>query len=148
MVSVQKLFRDRDSLGCSIHYSEVFLHIQSISLALLLSCQTSELNFNGPFTHLRYCSRWTTSRICFWNLNFLAIESFWTIFQLKNSGKCFSKKLMVKKFKFPKQMNHNRGCTWVCYIPNIHCITQYYAYQGIFWKPGKISKFQLIRSTI
>ena len=22
----------------------------------------------------------------------------------------------------------------------LHCITQYYAYQGIFWKPGKTSK--------
>ena len=25
--------------------------------------------------------------------------------------------------------------------PDIHCITQYYAQQGIFWKPGKTSKF-------
>ena len=26
----------------------------------------------------------------------------------------------------------------------LHCITQYYAYQGIFWKPGKTSKFEII----
>ena len=29
----------------------------------------------------------------------------------------------------------------------IHCITQYYAQQGIFWKPGKTSKFRPIHST-
>ena len=28
----------------------------------------------------------------------------------------------------------------------IHCITQYYAYQGIFWKPEKTSKFQPIQN--
>ena len=31
---------------------------------------------------------------------------------------------------------------------DIHCITQYYAKQGIFWKPGKTSKFRPIHSTI
>ena len=31
---------------------------------------------------------------------------------------------------------------------HIHCITQYYAYQGIFWKPEKTSKFQPIHSTM
>ena len=30
----------------------------------------------------------------------------------------------------------------------LHCITQYYAYQGIFWKPEKTSKFQSIHSTM
>ena len=30
----------------------------------------------------------------------------------------------------------------------VHCITQYYAYQGIFWKPEKTSKFQPIHSTM
>ena len=30
----------------------------------------------------------------------------------------------------------------------IHCITLYYAYQEISWKPGKTSKFQPIHSTI
>jgi hypothetical protein len=30
---------------------------------------------------------------------------------------------------------------------DLHCITQYYAYQGIFWKPEKTSKFQPIHST-
>ena len=37
-------------------------------------------------------------------------------------------------------------------MPNIiyyvHCITFYYAQQEISWKPGKMSKFQLIHSTI
>ena len=31
---------------------------------------------------------------------------------------------------------------------DIHCITQYYAQQGIFWKPGKTSNFRPIHSTI
>ena len=31
---------------------------------------------------------------------------------------------------------------------HIHCITQYYAKQGIFWKPGKTSKFRPIQFTI
>ena len=30
---------------------------------------------------------------------------------------------------------------------DVHCITQYYAQQGIFWKPGKTSKFRPIHST-
>ena len=30
----------------------------------------------------------------------------------------------------------------------VHCITLYYAYQEISWKPGKMSKFQPIHSTI
>ena len=30
----------------------------------------------------------------------------------------------------------------------LHCITQYYAYQGIFWKQEKTSKFQPIHSTM
>ena len=33
-------------------------------------------------------------------------------------------------------------------VYELHCITQYYAYQGIFWKPGKTSKFQPIHFTI
>ena len=30
----------------------------------------------------------------------------------------------------------------------VHCITLYYAYQEISWKPGKMSKFRPIHSTI
>ena len=36
----------------------------------------------------------------------------------------------------------------VVYKVHIHCITQYYANQGIFRKPGKTSKYRPIHSTI
>ena len=34
------------------------------------------------------------------------------------------------------------------FILVLHCITLYYAQQGIFWKQGKTSKFRPIHSTI
>ena len=37
---------------------------------------------------------------------------------------------------------------WVDMLNHVHCITFYYAYQGICWKPGKTSKFWPIQSTI
>ena len=37
-------------------------------------------------------------------------------------------------------------CMYVCMY--VHCITFYYAWQEICWKPGKTSKFRPIHSTI